>query len=258
MFMSSLVQRIAIVCALGWWAVRQAIDASRPAAVPPRNGAWHGREPGGRHGERAGDVPERLLAVAVVVVPFIYTGAELSAGQWAASYLREQLHAQPAYTGLAVAGYWGAYALVRLLMAVPGNQPRARVVMPAGCTVALAGALVIALAPTPVGAVTGLVVVGAGLAPVFPAMIGLTPVRLGQARAPQVIGWQLAAAGAGGLAIAALTGVLLGQIGLAAFGPILVSLIVALLAANWLTDLVAARRESGPARPSRASCRHGS
>jgi fucose permease len=237
-----------IVCSATWWAVRQAIGASQ--AGQPRTVRDQGQ--GRRQVAQNRDDPERLLVSAAVALPFIYVGAELSAGQWAATYLRDQIHAQAATAGLAVAGYWGAYAVVRLLMAVPGRLPSARVLIPAGCTVGVAGAVVISLMPTETGTIIGLVIMGAGLAPVFPALIGLTPGRLGQARARHVIGWQMAGAGAGGLAIAALTGVTLSQTGLAEFGPILVALLVVVLASNFLMDFLAARRHahSEPLQPS--------
>jgi fucose permease len=226
-----------IACSASWWMVRRAISASQPILARPHRDQHVQR----CKGTLRPDVRERLLVVAAVAVPFIYVGAELSAGQWAASYLRGELHAHAGTAGLAVAGYWGAYAVVRLVMAVPKRLPSARLLIPAGCAVALAGALVIWFAPTDTGTIIGLIIVGAGLAPVFPALIGLTPHRLGQARAAHVIGWQMASAGAGGLAIAALTGVLLGQFGLAKFGPVLVVLLLVVLASNFLMDFLAAR-----------------
>jgi fucose permease len=229
-----------IACSASWWAVRQAMDDSQPERVVASRDSASGR----REVILSGGFPERLLVMAAVTLPFIYVGAELTAGQWAASYLRDHLHVSAAGAGLAVAGYWAAYAIVRLLMAVPSRPPSARVLIPAGGAVGLAGAFVIWLVPTQVGTVVGLIIVGTGLAPVFPALIGLTPARLGQARARHVIGWQMAAAGAGGLAIAALTGVLLGQFGFGAFGPVLVALLIVVLAINFLMDFLAARHRA--------------
>jgi fucose permease len=237
-----------IACSASWWAVRQAIGASQPGQAVASREQGEGR----RRGNLSSDVRERLLVAAAVALPSIYVGAELSAGQWAASYLRDQIHARAATAGLAVAAYWGAYAVVRLLMAVPTRLPSARMLIPAGCAAGVAGAVVIWLVPTEPGTIIGLIIVGAGLAPVFPALIGLTPDRFGHARARHVIGWQMAAAGAGGLAIAALTGVILGQAGLAKFGPILVALLLVVLASNFLMDFLAARRHAHSA-PARAS-----
>jgi len=229
-----------IICCAGWWAVRHTLDASRPdqlaadesPAGPVSSGLWNG------------GFVQRFLVTAAVVVPFLYTGTELSVGQWAASYLREQIHATAAAAGLAVAAYWAAYAVVRLVMALPSRQPSARLVMPLGCVVALGGAILAWLVPTMAGSVAGFVIIGAGLAPVFPALISLTPLRLGQERARHVIGWQMAAAGAGGLGIAALTGVLLGQLGLLALGPILVVLVLLVIASNIGMDVLATRHQA--------------
>lgn len=229
-----------IACSASWWAVRQAIDASQPADAARRRD----RAAGQREGTLSGNFPERMLVMAAVALPFVYVGAELSAGQWAASYLRDHIHLSAASAGLAVAGYWAAFAIVRLLLAAPSRPPSATALIPAGCAAGLAGALVIWLVPSQAGTVAGLIIIGAGLAPVFPALIGLTPARLGQAQARHVIGWQMAAAGAGGLGIAALSGVLLGQFGFAAFGPVLVALLIVVLASNFLMDFLATRHRA--------------
>jgi fucose permease len=231
-----------IACSASWWMVRQAISESQPRMMTPHRGQRIGR----REGSVTTDVRGRMLVSAAVAVPFIYVGAELSAGQWAASYLRDQIHAHAGTAGLAVACYWGAFAVVRLLMAVPSRLPSARVLIPAGCAVALAGASVIWSEPTATGTITGLIILGAGVAPVFPALIGLTPHRLGQPHAAHVIGWQMASAGAGGLLIAALTGILLGQFGLSKFGLILVVLLVVVMASNFLMDFLASRFRTHP------------
>lgn len=222
-----------VVCSASWWTVRQAINASQPDDGAPGGDRVSGRSLG-----------ERLFVTAVVALPFIYAGVELSAGQWAASYLRDHIHVSAVSAGLAVAGFWAAFALVRLLMAAPSRPPSARLLIPGGCAIGLVGALVIWLAPSQAGTVAGLIIIGAGLAPVFPALIGLTPARLGQAQARHVIGWQMAAAGAGGLGIAALCGVVLGQFGFAAFGPVLVALLAVVLASNFLMDFLATRHRA--------------
>jgi fucose permease len=229
-----------VICCAGWWAVRHIIDSSRPdqaAADQPPPGT------SGSEFSNSG-FALRFLVAAAVVVPFLLTGTELSVGQWAASYLREQMHSTAAAAGLSVAAYWAAYAIVRLVMALPGRQPSARLVMLIGCVVALSGAILAWLVPTMAGSVAGFVVIGAGLSPVFPALISLTPLRVGQERARHVIGWQMAAAGAGGLGIAALTGVLLGQLGLLALAPILIVLVLLLIASNFGMDVLATRHQA--------------
>ncbi len=140
-----------------------------------------------------------------------------------------------------MAAYWGVFALVRLSLALPGRPPGAQALMGAGCLVALAGAGLLWLGHGAAVSVTAFVILGAGLAPLFPALLSLTPVRLGRARARHVIGWQMAAGGSGGLCISALTGILLGHFGLLALGPVLTVLVLAVLASNITLHKLATR-----------------
>ena len=81
-------------------------------------------------------------------------------------------------------------------------------------------------------AVIGFVVLGGALASVFPALIALTPVRLGAQRAHNVISWQVGAAAAGGAGLSAIIGLLIGTTSLAALGPAIVVLALILVAAE--------------------------
>jgi len=226
------------LCALGWWTVRPFTDAGRPAGQAGRFAGQAGWPAGqaDRPARRAAPAPPRLEAgVAVAVgVALVYAGAEFGVGQWAASYLRGVASLRPAGAGFAVAGYWGVFATARLVLALPGRQAAAELMMRAGCVVALAGAGLLWLGRGPAISVAAFIVIGAGLAPVFPALLSLTAVRFGAARAQHVIGWQLAAAGAGGQCISALTGLLLGRLGLLALGPVLTVLVLLTLAASAL------------------------
>jgi fucose permease len=56
--------------------------------------------------------------------------------------------------------------------------------------------------------------VGFGLAPVFPALIALTPLRIGADHAPNAIGFQVGAAGIGAAILPGLAGVLGDRYGL--------------------------------------------
>jgi fucose permease len=79
-------------------------------------------------------------------------------------------------------------------------------------------------------AVIGFVVLGGSLAGVFPALIALTPVRLGEQRAHNVISWQVGSAAAGGAGLSAVIGLLIGSTSLAALGPAVTVLALILVA----------------------------
>jgi hypothetical protein len=67
----------------------------------------------------------------------------------------------------------------------------------------------------------GLLAAGVGLAPVFPLMVLLTPLRVGSDRAAHVIGYQLGAATLGVAIIPGGLGPLIGRWGLEVVPPIL-------------------------------------
>jgi len=159
------------------------------------------------------------VVVAGMSVFFVYTGLEVGAGQWEASFCRGQLHMSPGATGLAAFGYWGALTAVRIGLAL---VPR----------------------PIPPQAVVGFVVLGGALAGVFPALIALTPVRLGAQRAHNVISWQVGAAAAGGAGLSAAIGLLVGTTSLAALGPAITVLALIVVVAELILDRLAPVRRA--------------
>ena len=98
-------------------------------------------------------------------------------------------------------------------------------------------------------AVAGFVVLGGALAGVFPALILLTPVRLGDQRAHNVISWQVGAAAAGGAGISALIGLLIGVTSLAILGPAMTVLALVVVAAELILHRLAPAPASPPASP---------
>ena len=87
--------------------------------------------------------------------------------------------------------------------------------------------------------VVGFVVLGGALAGVFPALISLTPVRLGEQRAEHVISWQVGSAAAGGAGLSALIGLLIGATSLAVLGPAITVLAVIMVAAELVLSRLA-------------------
>jgi fucose permease len=179
------------------------------------------------------------VAVAVglgLVVFMVYTGMEVSAGQWAASFDRGPLHLGAGAAGLATFGYWGALTLVRLALALPRRRVPPLSVVRWGCATATLGAALVWWRPATVVALLGLIVIGAALAGVFPALVALTPARVGDEMARHVIGWQIGAAYVGGSGISAIFGVLFQQYGLKNFGPALVTVGVALIIGSLMLE----------------------
>jgi len=168
---------------------------------------------------RAAPVLSSRPVVFSLATFFVYTGAEVAAGQWSFTVLTTGRGLSTATAGALVAGYWGSLTLGRLVAAVIATRTSAAGLVRASVVGAVGGAGLFWWNPAnPVGA-AGLIVLGFSLAAVFPTMVGQTPGWSGSAHAPTVIGWQLASAGAGGALLSAVAGVVMQAAGLGALGP---------------------------------------
>ena len=215
---------------------RRRDPAQAPAAVPATVTDPH---PAARWSRRR----YGAVVVAGMSVFFVYTGLEVGAGQWEASFCRGQLHMSAGATGLAAFGYWGALTAVRIGLALLPRPFPPQAVVRWGSGIAILAAAAIWWSPGVAVAVAGFVVLGGALAGVFPALIALTPVRLGEQRAHSVISWQVGAAAAGGAGLSAVIGLLIGTTSLAALGPAITILALIVVATELILNRLA------PVRP---------
>jgi fucose permease len=196
------------------------------ASLPPSVARWSRRR-------------YRSVVVAGMAVFFVYTGLEVGAGQWEASFARGQLNLSASQAGLATFGYWGTLTAVRIALALLPRPVAPRTVVPAGSIVAVAAAAVIWWQPGTLVTVLAFALLGGALAGVFPALISLTPLRIGEGRAQHVIAWQVGAAAAGGAGISAVIGLLIGAAGYAVLGPSLTVLAVLLVGSELILTKLA-------------------
>ena len=181
----------------------------------------------------------RAAILAGIVVFFVYTGLEVSAGQWETTFSRGHLHLSTSTAGLATFGYWGALTAARISLALLPRPVSNQTVVRWSSVVAVLAAGAVWWQPDTAITVGGFVVLAAALGGVFPALIALTPLRLGDDRAKRVIAWQVGAAAAGGAAVSAFVGLLIGISGLSVLGPALVIMALALIAAELVLSRLA-------------------
>ena len=177
---------------------------------------------------------------------FVYTGVEVGAGQWEASFCRGHLGLSASAAGIATFGFWGALTGARIVLALlPRPLPPSTVVWwgSGGAVVATA---VIWWQPGTPATLAAFSVLGVALAGVFPALIALTPDRIGRSRAQHVIAWQVGAAAAGGSGLSALIGLLIGLAGLNVLGPSLTVLAVLLAGGIIVLERVAPMPVAAP------------
>lgn len=222
-----------LVAAALWALQHRRNPAPAPvAAVAPAEGGA-GQRPSGAD-PAATWSRRRVVSVLSLglIVFFLYTGLEVSAGQWETSYLRGHLGLSASGAGLAAFGYWGALTAVRIGLALPARPVPARHVIGWGLVAGVGAAALIWWQPGTAVVVAGFVILGAALAGMFPALIAITPQRIGEQRAQHAIAWQVGAAAAGGSGISALIGLLIDTTSLAVLGPALLVLALLLAVAN--------------------------
>ncbi|HEY8729081.1 MAG TPA: MFS transporter [Acidothermaceae bacterium] len=233
---SAYVLLIALELALayGWWRTRSHWDpanADTDAEAEPVD-------------VRSDDEPTRhvgaLIALGVATF-FFYTGLEVTAGQWAASFFRGPLHLTAGSTGPAVFVYWGSLTVARFAVAIPRRTPSPNLLIRIGCVGGLLASALIWWAPSIGVVLIAFAVLGATLAPVFPALVTLTPIRIGARRAQHAIGWQIAAATVGASGLSAIAGVILQHAGLLRLGPCLAAIALAMVACIVASELLSRR-----------------
>jgi len=217
------------------WLRHRRRDRAQPRAAPQQQAETGDPHPAARWSRRR----YAAVVVAGMSVFFVYTGLEVGAGQWEASFCRGHLNLSPGATGLAAFGYWGALTAVRIGLALLPRPVPSQAVVRWGSGIAVLAAAAIWWQPGTAVAVAGFVVLGGALAGVFPALIALTPVRLGERRAHNVISWQVGAAAAGGAGLSALIGLLIGATSLAVLGPAITVLALIVVAAELILNRLA-------------------
>lgn len=156
--------------------------------------------------------PARGKAMAAQIFVFAcYTSCEYIAGLWAFSLLVQSRGIGAATAGLWVAFYYGSLTVGRFFTGFVVDRFGNRRMIKAGLFVAFAGAALIALpsfAPgaSDLSAFFGLILLGAGFAPLYPCMMHETPRRFRADTAQKIIGYQSSAAYVGASLSPALVG----------------------------------------------------
>lgn len=183
--------------------------------------------------------PAVLLHMSVF---FLYTGLEVTVGQWSYTVLTESRGIVPASAGVWVSIYWGSIGVGRVLFGIVVEHIGIDRLLRFCLVLATVGALFMAVPALVELALGGLVLVGLGLAPVYPGLMTRTPQRLGPALAAHAVGFQVGAAMIGAALIPGAVGVLAEQFGLEAVFPAALALAGLMLALHE----VLARWSSSP------------
>jgi fucose permease len=205
---------------------------------------WYGRDTfdapgGGGESGQSNRANRSTLYMLTGALFFLYVGVELVAGQWGYSVLRAEGLGRSG-AGYAVAGYWAALTTGRVVSGFFAHRRAPLSLMWLGIIVAMVGATLFATERSGL-ALAGLVLLGLGLAPVFPALVSVTPTRLHTGEVG--FGTLFAMGGLGAVCLSGLSGAVT-QVGSVTNVPLVVLAALLLLAACNIAVVPASRRRS--------------
>lgn len=161
-------------------------------------------------------LPAVLLAI---VVFFLYTGVEITGGNWTFTLWTEGRGISETVAGTWISIYWGSLTVGRIVTGLVVDRLGAMRILRWSLMGVVIGAALVMVQSFPVVSFLGLALVGFAEASIFPTMIAIVPERFGAAHAPNVIGFQIGAAGLGYALVPGLAGVMAARIGLEIVGP---------------------------------------
>jgi fucose permease len=184
--------------------------------------------------------PLQMKGVKLALVSFLlYCGAEATMGLWGSSFLVNVKGLSAATAAGWVSFFYGGLTIGRLITGFITFKTTNRTLIRGGQIIALAGAIILFLPlPAPFSLV-GFIIVGLGLAPIFPCMLHETPTRFGKKHSQTIMGYQMAVAYTGSTFIPPLLGFIASHSTIGIF-PICIVLFVAamLLSSEKLNSLL--------------------
>ncbi|MBB6633359.1 MFS transporter [Cohnella thailandensis] len=174
--------------------------------LPDQAASEKGRSAGGSKGNVL-----RIKGVKPTLSAFLfYCGVEATVGLWGASYLvgARDMTAESAAGWISL--YYGGITVGRLITGFITLKVNNRVLIRCGQMIAIAGGVLLLL-PLPSLFLAGLVLIGLGLAPIYPGLLHETPARFGKENSAKLMGYQMAVAYTGATFLPPLFGVLAAQ-----------------------------------------------
>jgi fucose permease len=166
------------------------------------------------------------LTWAGIFLFLLYTGGELTLGNWTYTLFTEGRGISPQIAGIWAGGFWATFTIGRILGGFFAYRVDINTLMIAAISLALVGSLLFWWNPIPIVGVLGVFVVGFAMAPMFAGLIYSTSRRVGDQHAANTIGIQISAAGLGGAILPALAGYLAERFSLEAI-PVMLSISLA-------------------------------
>lgn len=151
--------------------------------------------------------PMQIRGVKLALLSFLfYCGAEATMGLWGSSFLVNVKELSVDVAAKWVSLYYAGITIGRFITGFVTLKISNRTLIRMGQIVALAGAMLLFLPLPSTFSLIGFIMVGLGLAPIFPCMLHETPIRFGQEHSQTIMGYQMAVAYTGSTFLPPLLG----------------------------------------------------
>ncbi|OBR67014.1 MFS transporter [Paenibacillus oryzae] len=158
----------------------------------------------------------------------LYCGAESMVGLWGASFLVGVREVTAVTAAGWVSMYYGGITIGRLITGFITLMVSNVVLIRCGQIVTIAGGLLLILPLPAIFSLAGFVLVGLGLAPIYPGLLHETPARFGKENSARLMGYQMAVAYTGSTFLPPLFGVLATKTSVSLF-PLVLLIILGLM-----------------------------
>jgi fucose permease len=151
--------------------------------------------------------PLQIGGVKLALLAFLfYCGAEATMGLWGSSFLVNVKELSVDVAAKWVSLYYAGITVGRFITGFITFKVSNRNLIRMGQIIALTGAALLFLPLPSAFSLVGFILVGLGLAPIFPCMLQETPIRFGQEHSQTIMGYQMAVAYTGSTFLPPLLG----------------------------------------------------
>lgn len=168
---------------------------------------------------------------------FLYVGVELSIGLWSNSYLIEKMGLAASVSGYLVALYYASIMVGRFMSGFVAVRLGNRGLIRLGLMIVSGGLIMMFVAEEVMFLRLGMILMGLGLAPLYPAMMHETPRRFKEDLATRLIGYQVGIAYGGGMIITAGLGFLFNVFDLSIFYPLVLVVVVLMIVLSEIYNI---------------------
>jgi len=189
--------------------------------------------------------PLRIPGVKLALVSFVcYCATEATAGLWGSSYLvnYKGLSVDDAARGISL--FYGGITLGRFLAGFITMKFNNRILIRCGQILCIIGAVLLILPFRAYFSLIGLILIGLGCAPIYPAMLHETPNRFGKDVSQSIMGMQMAFAYIGSTFMPPILGFLASKTSIMIFPYFLLFFMIVMLIGSEKINVFIMKRKS--------------